>query len=152
MKSETDFTSNNVNPKFSTGSSTPVTTPASTWQPLYLHLKPIQKMFVLVSMLFSLQMQTWKLIPNFVLQTSNTPQNDQEESFYWFLTESHADIVLKTPQNGHWTVLLIALALWYLLIWCFLTNRHFSLHLGYIIHQFYFFSKSKYVYSNRKNH
>ena len=37
---------------------TPVTTPMGTRQNLYLHMKPIQKMFVLVSMLFSLQIQT----------------------------------------------------------------------------------------------
>ena len=114
LKSETDFTSNNVNPKFNTGSSTPVTTPARTWQPLYLHLKPIQKMFVLVSrsMLFSLQMQTWKLISNFVLQTSNTSQNDQEESLYWFLTEYHTGVVWKPPpKNRRVTVFPIALAL-----------------------------------------
>ena len=111
LKSETDFTCNNVNPKFNTGSLTPVTTPARTWQPLYLHLKPIQKMFVLVSMLFSLQMQTWKLVPNFVLQTSNTPKNYQEESLYPFLTEYHTGAVWKTHKNRHGTVFPIALAL-----------------------------------------
>ena len=148
--SETDFTSNNVNPKFNTGSLTPVTTPASTWQPLYL--KPIQKMFVLVSMLFSLQMQTWKLIPNFVLQTSNTTQNDQEESLYWFLTEYHTGVVWKTPKKQAWNSFSnsfgIGITYW---IGVFLTNCHFSLHLGYVDHQFYFFSESKYLYSNRKN-
>ena len=118
-KFETGFTSNNVNPKFNVGSLTPLTTPASIWQHLYLHLKPVQKMFVLVSMLFSLQMQTWKLVPNFVLQTSNTPQNDQEESLYWFLTESHTGVVLKTPKKGRGTVLPIALVLYYLLNWWF---------------------------------
>ena len=101
------------------GLSTPVTTPAGSCQHLYLHLKPVQKVFVLVSMLFSLQMQTWKLVPNFVLQTSNTPQNDQEESLYWFLTESHTGVVLETQKKGCGTVLPIALALYYLLNWCF---------------------------------
>ena len=101
------------------GLSTSVTTPARTLQYLYLHLKPVPKVFVLVSMLFSLQMQTWKLVPNFVLQTSNTPQNDQEESLYWFLTESHTGVVLKTPKKGRGTVLPIALVLYYLLNWWF---------------------------------
>ena len=110
-KFETGFTSNNVNPKFNAGSLTPLTTPASTWQHLYLHLKPVQKMFVLVSILFSLQIQTWKLVPNFVLQTSNTPQNYQEESLYWFLTEYHTGVVWKTPKNRRGTVFPIALAL-----------------------------------------
>ena len=51
------------------------------------------------------------MVPNFDLQTSNTPQNDQEESFYLFLTESHTGVVLKTQKTGCGTLLPIALAL-----------------------------------------
>lgn len=40
-----------------------VTTPAGTGIHLYLHLKQVPKVFVLVTMLFSLQMHTGKLVP-----------------------------------------------------------------------------------------
>ena len=63
-----------------------------------LHFFLYPKVFVLASMLFSLQMQTWKLAPNFVLHTRNTLQNDQEESVYWFLTEFHTGVALKTQK------------------------------------------------------
>ena len=137
-----------MNPKCTTGFVNTCDNTCRTCQHLYLHLKSIQKILFLClcCLAFKCKHENWFQILSYTSKWSGGIP------LLIFDRISHRCSV-KNPKKQAWNSFSnsfgIGITYW---IGVFLTNCHFSLHLGYVDHQFYFFSESKYVYSNRKNH